>query len=313
MQHMTLNEMLIYKKLAGLSCIEISEKSGVPLSTVQKVFSRTTSVPRHKTLTELSKAFEEYAKDRLFVCDPAYEAQILKSIGNKKSQGSKGNGITDSSTDNLENIPVSHVEDVMTEYIASGSSNALDLSLYKEKTINDYLSLPNDVRVELIDGVFYDMAAPSYLHQQISAFIWRILQNHIDSNKGKCSAALSPIDVQLDSDNKTMVQPDVMVICDRSKITGPRVVGAPDFIIEVVSDSNMYHDVFRKKLKYQNAGVREYWMVFPKEKEIQVFFFEKSYKPIGYTFNDSIPVNIWDGKCCVNFKEISEALAYLMN
>ena len=308
MQHMTLNEMLIYKKLAGLSCLEISEKSGVTLSTVQKVFSQTTSVPRHKTLTELSKAFEEYAKDKLFVCDPAYEAQLLNSINNKKKHRSN----TAPSTNDLENDPVSHVEDEMTEYFASGSSNALDLSLYEEKTIKDYLSLPNDIRVELIDGVFYDMAAPNYLHQQICAFIWRILQNHIDSNKGKCSAALSPIDVQLDSDDKTMVQPDVMVICDRNKITGPRVVGAPDFIIEVVSESNMYHDIFRKRLKYQNAGVREYWIVFPKEKEIQVFFFEKSDIPARYTFNDSVPVSIWDRKCHVDFKEIFEGLEYLM-
>ena len=92
-----------------------------------------------------------------------------------------------------------------------------------------------------------------------------------------------------------------------------RVVGAPDFIIEVVSESNMYHDCFRKRLKYQKAGVREYWMVFPKEKEVQVFFFEKSDIPVSYTFTDSIPVSIWDGKCLVDFKEISEGLEYLMN
>ena len=312
MQHMTLNEMLIYKKLAGLSCMEISEKSGVPLSTVQKVFSQTTSVPRHKTLTELSKAFEEYAKDKLFVCDPAYESKLLKSIGSKKKHGSNDNMITTPSTNNLENIPVDHAEDEMTEYIASGSSNALDFSLYEEKTIDDYLSMPNDIRVELIDGVFYDMAAPNYLHQQISLELATTLKNHIRTNKGLCSVSIAPTDVQLDSDDKTMVQPDVMVICDRNKITGPRVVGAPDFIIEVVSESNIYHDVFRKRLKYQNAGVREYWIVFPKEKEVQVFFFEKSDISVRYTFNDSIPVSIWNGKCRVDFKEIFEGLEYLM-
>ena len=110
-----------------------------------------------------------------------------------------------------------------------------------------------------------------------------------------------------------MVQPDVLVTCDRKKITYARVVGAPDLIIEVLSDSNGYHDVFRKKNKYESSGVREYWIVMPKQRKIMVYFFEKSSNPTEYSFNDIIPVNIWDGKCLINFKEISERLDYLLN
>lgn len=182
-----------------------------------------------------------------------------------------------------------------------------------DKTIDDYLALPGDTRVELIDGVFYDMAAPSYLHTQIASHIWRFLDDYIFTNKGKGNATLAPTDVQLDNDDKTMVQPDVLVTCDMDKITSERVIGAPDFIVEVMDESNWYNDVFRKRAKYEHAGVREYWIVMPKERKIQVFYFEKSASPIEYTFNDVIPVNIWDGKCKVNFKEISSRLDYLMN
>lgn len=274
MKLMTLDEMIFYKKISGLSYMDIAERSGVPLSTVQKVFCRATSTPRNKTLLALGNAFEEFQSERLYLCDPAYEAEI------------KGG-------------------------ILSGGTNAIDLSSYENKSIDDYLALPNDVRVELIDGVFYDMAAPSYLHNQIAIQIWKALDDYIYKNNGKCSASIAPTDVQLDKDDKTMVQPDVLVTCDRDKITYARVVGAPDLIIEVLSESNWYHDVYRKKSKYESSGVREYWIVMPKQSKIIVYFFKKSSKPIEYTFNDIIPVNIWDGKCTIDFKVISERLDYL--
>ena len=287
MQLMTLEEMLFYKKISGLSCTEIAEKSGVPLSTVQKVFSQTTNTPRNKTLLQLAKAFEEFQNEKLYLCEPFYEKQIMDSI-NKKRKGK------------------------VSKTVTSIGSNALDLSSYENKTIDDYLALPGDVKVELIDGVFYDMAAPSYLHTQIASLIWKSLDDYIYSNKGKCSATMAPTDVQLDSDDKTMVQPDVLVTCDRDKIISDRVVGAPDFIVEVMSESNWYNDVFMKRAKYEQAGVREYWIVMPKHKKIQVYFFEKSASPIEYTFDDVVPVNIWDGKCKVDFKEICKRLDFLM-
>ena len=123
---------------------------------------------------------------------------------------------------------------------------------------------------------------------------------------------LAPSNVQLDCDDKTMVQPDFFVICDRDKIIGPRVVGAPDLVIEILSPSNWFHDVVRKLKKYRNAGVKEYWIVMPESKKVMVYFFENSADPIEYSFNDTIPVNIWDGKCKVNFKTIYNKISFLM-
>lgn len=270
MELMTLKEMLFYKHLSGLSCEEIAKRSGVPLSTVQKVFSLTTTTPRNKTLLALGKAFEEFSKDKLYLADSAYEKSFYNSID---------------------------------------QAGALDLSSFEDNTVDDYLALPEGTRVELIDGVFYDMAAPSYLHTQIASQIWKQLDDYIYYNKGKCSAAIAPTDVQLDCDDKTIVQPDLLVTCDKEKITSHGIFGAPDFIVEIISDSNWYNDVFRKRVKYQNAGVREYWIVYPNAKEVQVYFFEKSDKPARYSFSDAIPVNIWDGKCKVDFKYICDRLS----
>ena len=274
MELMTLKEMLFYKHLSGLSCEEIAKRSGVPLSTVQKVFSLTTTTPRNKTLLALGKAFEEFSKDKLYLADSAYEKSFYNSID---------------------------------------QAGALDLSSFEDNTVDDYLALPEGTRVELIDGVFYDMAAPSYLHTQIASQIWKQLDDYIYYNKGKCSAAIAPTDVQLDCDDKTIVQPDLLVTCDKEKITSHGIFGAPDFIVEIISDSNWYNDVFRKRVKYQNAGVREYWIVYPNAKEVQVYFFEKSDKPARYSFSDAIPVNIWDGKCKVDFKYICDRVNYIGN
>ena len=92
-------------------------------------------------------------------------------------------------------------------------------------------------RMELIDGVLYDMAAPTGIHQLIGGEIYAVLRDYIRTQKGKCLPMYAPIDVQLDCDEKTIVQPDVLILCDVSKLSGNTIVGAPDFIVEILSPS----------------------------------------------------------------------------
>ena len=315
MELMTLDEMLFYKQLAGLSYIEIAERSGVPLSTVQKVFSLNTVTPRHKTLEQLGKAFEEFSKEKWILADSAYERAFYNDVNRKKQEKikKKREESSPANTDDLESTSTNLVNEGIDEQISAGGSSALDLSSYENKTIDDYLALPEGTRVELIDGVFYDMGAPNYIHNKIAYYMCRFLDDFIDTNNGKCRTNLAPYDVQLDCDEKTMIQPDLLVICDEKRDIRTRVVGAPDFVVEIVSESSIYTDVFRKRMKYQQAGVREYWIVFPKEKEIQVYFFEASDLPTKYTFEDAVPVNIWDGKCKVDFKYICNRLSDYMS
>ena len=176
------------------------------------------------------------------------------------------------------------------------------------KTIEDYLALPEGTRVELIDGAFYDMAETSVPTTYFAAEIWSAFKSFIKSDNNDNIVMAAPLDVQLDCDDKTVVQPDVVIVCDRSKIIKPRVVGAPDLIVEVLSQSNWYHDMVRKLKKYKNAGVKEYWIVNIEEKSVLVYDFTKSDFPTEYSFHDKVPVGIWDGKCKVNFRKIYEEI-----
>ena len=160
----------------------------------------------------------------------------------------------------------------------------------------DYYNLPENVRAELIDGfLIYNQAAPSRLHQTILMELSGTIREYIKSQKGNCRVYPAPFAVKLRKDRKTIVEPDISVICDRNKLTDQGCTGAPDWIIEIVSPSNSSHDYITKLNLYSDTGVREYWIVDPAKKSIFVYYLEKTnFKVETYTFNDRIKVNIYD-------------------
>lgn len=125
------------------------------------------------------------------------------------------------------------------ECFVKEAATAYGVKKQGEYTVEDYRALPDDQRVELIDGVLYDMAAPTGIHQVVGGEIHAMLREYIRSKKGRCLPMYSPIDVQLDCDNKTIVQPDVLVLCDTSRLSGNTIWGAPDFVVEVLSKSGV--------------------------------------------------------------------------
>lgn len=255
---MTIQEMKERKKELGYTFPQLSELSGVPLGTLQKVFNGTTTSPRYATLLALERVLGETQTYYVREAQPTYLS---------KKQG---------------------------EYI-----------------LEDYYNIPEDNRAELIDGVIYDMTAPTSIHQLVAGYIYAKLLGYATAHKGMCLPMISPLDVQLDCDNKTMVQPDVIIVCDRDKIIERCVYGAPDFVIEVLSKSTKKKDSFIKLNKYQNAGVREYWMIDPMKKRVIVYDFEHDEYPILFGFDAKVPVLIWDSKCIINFQEIYEHIRFL--
>lgn len=175
-------------------------------------------------------------------------------------------------------------------------------------TLKDYYALPDGRRAELIDGRFYDMAAPTTGHQAACMQISMQIYHFISRKKGKCRVYVAPVDVQLDCDDKTMVQPDVLVVCGKDKIRRRCIMGAPDFIIEILSESTQRKDMSLKLHKYEAAGVREYWMVDIDRRKVIVYFFGKEGCPAIYGMRDKIPVGIYDGGLQIDFALVEEAL-----
>lgn len=180
-----------------------------------------------------------------------------------------------------------------------------------EYTVEDYYALPDEQRVELINGILYDMAAPTTVHQSLSLAIGQRLANYIMGKKGECMTFLAPVDVQIDCDDKTMLQPDILVVCDRSKIIDRCIYGAPDLIIEILSPSTRRKDMSIKLAKYADAGVREYWLVDPDRKKVVVYDLEHEEIPMVYGFDAKVPAGIFDGECVIDFAEIYEYVGFL--
>lgn len=247
---MTIQEMIEYKQEKGYSYAKISELSGVPLSTVQKILSGQTTTPRYDTLQALESVF-------------APKKSIVMEVASSYGVDKEG-----------------------------------------PYTIDDYRSLPDEQRVELIDGVFYDMSSPTTLHQTIAGEIYRQIANYILENHGSCKPFISPVDVQLDCDEKTMVQPDVIIVCKEEIIEKWGIYGAPDFVVEVLSPSTKRKDCLKKLTKYAEAGVREYWMVDPDKRKIIAYFFEGDLYPVIFDFDQKVPVRIYDGKLEITFEYI---------
>lgn len=161
-------------------------------------------------------------------------------------------------------------------------------------TSEDYWNLPEGQRAELIDGKLYAMAPPNFTHQKISFALARKIADYIDTNKGSCEVVPAPFAVNLDANDKTWVEPDLSVICDKSKITEKGCKGAPDWVIEVVSPGTQSRDYLKKLWLYQNAGVREYWIVNPITKNVQVYTFDEDENSTQFSFDDEISVHIFD-------------------
>lgn len=169
------------------------------------------------------------------------------------------------------------------------------MPLPKENTYTtDYIySLPEGQRAELIDGVVYDMAPPSRLHQELVSELHYKITSYIKKNNGACKVFPAPFAVFLNKDDKTYVEPDISVICDKSKLDDRGCNGAPDLVIEIVSPSSRKMDYTTKNALYSDAGVREYWIVDPEKQRTTIYRYEEDAAPMIVPFQQNITVGIY--------------------
>lgn len=177
-------------------------------------------------------------------------------------------------------------------------STGMDDRLY---TVEDYGSFPEEVRVELIDGKVFYLAAPSTAHQMAVTRMVAQSMAYIEKEGGDCTPFPAPVDVQLDCDAYTMMQPDFLIVCDRDKIKSDRIYGAPDFIAEVLSPSSLKLDGNLKLRKYLAAGVKEYWIVDIERRRVISYFQEEGYIPCIYSMEEPVPMKIYDGILKIRF------------
>ena len=192
--------------------------------------------------------------------------------------------------------------------------DTLNLDLNKRYNYADYLTWMDDVRRELHDGFIKLMTpAPSRRHQEISLSLTLQVGNFLLHKK--CKLYNAPSDVRFPKDKQskedklvyTVLQPDLFVVCDHSKLDARGCLGAPDLIIEIVSPKNPKRDLKDKFDIYQEHGVREYWIVNPNDENVSVFFLDEKgkFQLVGmYAEDDKIPVNIFNGDLKVDLMEV---------
>ena len=161
-------------------------------------------------------------------------------------------------------------------------------------TFEDYAALDDGNRYELHNGKLYMMSGPSQFHAEISLAIASQLFNYLIDKP--CRVYHAPFDVRLWENEDTVYQPDVLVVCDLSKLNGKLCTGAPDFIVEVLSPSTKLNDKTIKFNHYREAGVKEYWIVDPDDKTVMALrLIDKVYAIQIYTENDKAPVQALEG------------------
>ncbi len=171
-------------------------------------------------------------------------------------------------------------------------------------TMEQYENLPENIRAEVFEGQIYYMASPSQIHQTILTELLVSIRSYLKKKGSNCQVFPAPFDVKLSDHPLTLVQPDIMIVCDKDKLDGKRCNGAPDFVIEIISPNNPSDDYIRKLYYYKSYGVREYWIVDPRSQTILVYFFEQdSFNVRQYSFQDKIKVNIYDD-LWINFAEL---------
>jgi Uma2 family endonuclease len=171
----------------------------------------------------------------------------------------------------------------------------------REYTYADLLAWDDGVRYELYGGHPVALASPSDVHQEISGEIYFQIRNFLSGKP--CKIYYAPFDVRLFQENgerpenvDTVVQPDLLVVCDPGKVDRRGVHGAPDLVIEILSDSTRRNDRLVKYNLYQRAGVREYWIVDPDSRVVSVYTLEEGayHAAATYAAGAQVPVGLWD-------------------
>lgn len=263
--------------------MKLSELSGVPVGTITKIISGETKKPRKGTIHAL-------------------EAVLLK----------KG-PVGDMHPYDAENLSTSYyMPDQTTALMLCERSLSYGIPRKRqgEYTFADLKILPEGRYAELVEGVIYDMATPTYKHQMAAMRIYDQFRDFIRKNNGSCEVFVNAFGVFADNDEYTYLIPDLSVVCDKNKIQDDGIHGAPDFVVEILSPSTASKDKNHKFYKYLQCGVREYWMFDLEKKLIIAYRFESDYKHYIGPIEGKLSVEIYDGRLEIDLDDIAKLLEH---
>ncbi|MCM1577791.1 MAG: Uma2 family endonuclease [Ruminococcus sp.] len=168
------------------------------------------------------------------------------------------------------------------------------LPMEEHCTAAEFYALTEGRHCELTDGYISELSSPSLTHQRISARLHAGIVDFIEAQNGKCEA-LAAFNVELN--DRTIFEPDIIVACDPNKLTEKKHIGAPDWVIEIVSPDSVAKDYRRKMTLYHDSGVREYWIIDPRVFVTTVYVWDGDLEATDiYAFAQKIPVYIFKDK-----------------
>ncbi|MDO5410582.1 MAG: Uma2 family endonuclease [Lachnospiraceae bacterium] len=279
-----ITELKRKKRAAGLTNAQIAKMTGIPVSTVNKIFSGATKNPRYTTLAAIEEMLDKVL---------AAKKQVVKQMTVKERllRQMTENGFLEHATGDeliLERSPAEGTPQAQTSFFSDlYSANTYPFPKGADSR-NSAVMNSGETRKEIIDGKQYILPQPDRIHQRVLhqlaceiEYVIRLCDKHFEVYP-------APFLVKLSEDKEDYVQPDLSIICNPQILTNSGCCGAPDWIVEVISPEYVQHDYVTKVSLYQQAGVKLYWIVDPVKMQTMVYDFERKASPVVYGFGKEI-------------------------
>ena len=297
---MDIKDLKERKKALKLTTAKLAYMADLPVGTVSKIMTGETKNPSYATIEKLDKILlhEEmlqrldHYKNALLNYIKDHPEETVDQYKFEKSYRTEYNL-------NDDPIPFSSKKTDPSESfgnLAIGSTVGISLDLYRK--------IGEDRQLELIDGHIIVNEAPGVSHQLMVQGLAGMIEEYIKKNNGNCWVFSAGVNVMPDEDMNTSVIPDLVILCNDDILKEERIIGAPDWIIEVASKSTRQRDYNTKMHKYMCAGVREYWVVDPLKEKVSVFIQGEPMMVYVYGFSDEIPVSIYNNDLKIRVGQI---------
>ena len=287
------------KKRLKLTTARLADLAELPASTVSKIMTGETKNPSYETVERLDKIL---LHEEMLRRIEAYRKALFDYM-ERESEGS-----VDQRKFEKRYRREKHLNDAPLPFAVPTDSKEIygNLALRSQERVTaDILDeIGEDKSIELLDGHLVFNVAPSLPHQLLVQALGKRIEGYIEENHGKCRMFNVGVNVYPDEDDETLLIPDIVVLCDEDKLFEGGILGAPDWIIEVVSERTRHRDYNEKMHKYMCAGTREYWIVDPARERVTTYISGEPMMVYIYAFEDPVPVQIYGGKLEIRMGEI---------